>query len=374
MINKFTNNSSNAPSIIDDASLSEETKNGIVKSVNSLFKIIKGTNPNAGFKDLVQYFADNKSVDAAERAYDLLYKGYKMAKLPGYENIDYNEIYLNIKPKQETFEDLNLHIEDEFVIPFDEDQLSNPEYYENRIKNNSKKHKIKFYQMKGWHYTSIIVTIVLLTGGVEKVVKNNEWGYLWIISAVLSVTGILLNIYQDYYYYRHKASRVLLIIAGVLSLPIGFLLMAAGILLNEQKSKESFEFIEDPDVLKDTTSGITKKSLLGIRNLVKVEKIKYYLHIGLSTFVGFILGWYFKVPNTKLMSMFLHSNSLMRKDFVLEYHRKNSPFFSTELFSFNWIVFIFSTLICFFILMYLNDVKFRQYIHDKIESLKLKRQ
>ena len=148
----------------------------------------------------------------------------------------------------------------------------------------------------------------------------------------------------------------------------------AGILLNEQHTKESFEFIEEPDVLKDTTSRITKKSLLGIRNLVKDEKIKYYLHIGLSTFVGFFLGWYFKVPNTKLMSMLLKANSLWRKDLVLEYHRKNSPFFSTELFSFNWIVFIFSTLICFFILMYLNDLKFRQYIQDKIESVKPKRQ
>lgn len=228
--------------------------------------------------------------------------------------------------------------------------------------------------MKGWHYTSLIVTIVLLAGGVEKVVKNNDWGYLWIVSAILSVTGILLNIYQDYYYYRHKASRVLLIIAGVLSLPIGFLLMAAGILLNEQHTKESFEFIEEPDVLKDTTSRITKKSLLGIRNLVKDKKIKYYLHIGLSTFVGFFLGWYFKVPNTKLMSMLLKANSLWKKDLALEYHRKRSGFFSTELFSFNWIVFIFSTLICFFILMYLNDVKFRKYILGKIDSLKVKRQ
>ena len=117
-----------------------------------------------------------------------------------------------------------------------------------------------------------------------------------------------------------------------------------------------------------------RTQVIRYRNLVKDEKIKYYLHLGLSTFVGFFLGWYFKVPNTKLMSMLLKANSLWKKDLALEYHRKKSGFFSTELFSFNWIVFIFSTLICFFILMYLNDVRFRKYILGKIDSLRVKRQ
>lgn len=151
-----------------------------------------------------------------------------------------------------------------------------------------------------------------------------------------------------------------------------FVLVIIGFIIYEKSSNINDEFPERPKKMVDKISEFTFKSLIQIRQLIKDAKIKYYLHIGLSTFVGFFLGWYFKVPNTKLMSMLLKANSLWKKDLALEYHRKKSGFFSTELFSFNWIVFIFSTLLCFFILMYLNDVKFRQHIQDKLNSLKLK--
>lgn len=85
--------SANDPSIIDDASLSEEAKSNIVGSVSRLFETLKAENPNATFKDFVKFFASKKSLAAADKSYDLLYKGYKMAKLSGYESMNYKSIY-----------------------------------------------------------------------------------------------------------------------------------------------------------------------------------------------------------------------------------------------------------------------------------------
>lgn len=96
LINNVTDNISNDPTIINFDLLTEEKKDGIVASLSSLFEIIKASNPNASFKDLVNYYAENKSLAGAEKAYDLLFKGYKLSQLPGYESIDYDSVYFEL--------------------------------------------------------------------------------------------------------------------------------------------------------------------------------------------------------------------------------------------------------------------------------------
>lgn len=94
---KSEEHTSNDPEMIDDNTLSNEDKQSLIGHVKTMFDAMKGTNPKATFKDLVNYFSDITSKESADKAYDLLYKGYKMAKLSGYENMNwkatYNEIF-----------------------------------------------------------------------------------------------------------------------------------------------------------------------------------------------------------------------------------------------------------------------------------------
>ena len=96
------------------------------------------------------------------------------------------------------------------------------------------------------------------------------------------------------------------------------------------------------------------------------RRVRIYSYLVLSTFAGFMLGWYFKLPNNILLIQLGKCDSLFRKNLVLDFYKNKSTFFSTVFFSFNWVVFLLSTLICFLLLLFFNDAKFRQYLFDKI--------
>lgn len=251
--------------------------------------------------------------------------------------------------------------------------------------------------MKRWHYSSLLLIVILLIitssyqsncnsiTPVEGEKKNEKMKTIDLGDTKEKVPLYRSSSSQEVKYNPNpkqleeqtepqtEAKQEHEVLYGSLVLLV-IVLVIIGFIIYEKSSNINDEFTEGPKKMVDKISEFTFKSLIQIRLFIKDVKIKYYLHTGVSAFVGFFLGWYFKVPNTKLMSMLLKANSLWKKDLALEYHRKKSGFFSTELFSFNWIVFIFSTLICFFILMYLNDLKFRKYILGKIDSLRVKRQ
>ena len=197
--------------------------------------------------------------------------------------------------------------------------------------------------------------------------NNSVFGYLMIASAIFTFSGIMLDLYlDDYNNDISKFSLILYLIGSICIGPAGIFLMGVVLLSKDDSSiKKQIE----PNVtkldLKKRTSNLTKNILLNIKVFVKGMKTKNYWSLGESIFVGFLLGWYYKVPNANLLFDLSESDSLWSKNLLLESIKQQSSFFSTELFTFNWIVFILSTLISFLLLLFFTDDVFRQYLYDK---------
>lgn len=127
-----------------------------------------------------------------------------------------------------------------------------------------------------------------------------------------------------------------------------------------------FILIVSTNFLKGSPLRIYLKSFLGIRMNGGRTKIQNYWYLGFSFVIGILLGWYFKSPNTKLIIELGNCDSLWRKDLVIEYYRNQSSFFSADFFTFNWTMFLLSTLFCSLLLLFFNDKIFRQYLYNKI--------
>lgn len=124
--------------------------------------------------------------------------------------------------------------------------------------------------------------------------------------------------------------------------------------------------IVSTNVLKDSPLRIYLKSFLGVRMNGGRTKIQNYWYLSFSFVIGILLGWYFKSPNTKLIIELGNCDSLWRKDLVIEYYKNQSSFFSADFFTFNWTMFLLSTLFCSLLLLFFNDKIFRQYLYNKI--------
>ncbi len=112
-----------------------------------------------------------------------------------------------------------------------------------------------------------------------------------------------------------------------------------------------------------------KNSSFKIR-LKKINgKVRVYIYIVLSLFIGFFLGWYYKLPNGKLYEILLDKESKWRKDLTLEFAKKSEPFFSNEYFSFNWLAFILVSVACLFCLMSIDYFNLWTKAKEKVKSL-----
>lgn len=127
-----------------------------------------------------------------------------------------------------------------------------------------------------------------------------------------------------------------------------------------------FKHIVSNNVLKGIPLRIYLKYLIENGLNGRGTNILNYKYLGLSTVIGILLGWYYKLPNTKLLIELGKCDSLWRKDLAIEYYKNQSSFISTELFAFNWTVFFLCTLLCFLLLLFFNDKTFRKYLYDKI--------
>lgn len=252
------------PQMIDESGLSDDVKRKIVDNIIVLYDSLLEDNPNTTFEDVVNHFAELSSPKSAENAYDLLFKAYKEAKLPGYENMNWKGIYnklfkvkdaantlLNIidnNPdiKSETellqeenynFDEYDIYLAENDIMPFDEDQYSDPEYYSRRMqKDNNAKDNIKLYHMKAWYNTSLFLMVLLFIGGIWGITKQTSFGFLPLISGALAFGGILM-----YHKNSFGIARIFLILAGILSVPIGILLVIAGIRIYTLSKNRNYE-------------------------------------------------------------------------------------------------------------------------------------
>jgi hypothetical protein len=120
----------------------------------------------------------------------------------------------------------------------------------------------------------------------------------------------------------------------------------------------------------ETTNQNTKvKRNLRIR---LTGRIRIYLYVVLSFIIGFLLGWYYKLPNEILLIKLSEADSLWRKNIIVEYAKQISPFISNEYFSFNWFVFIVGSIISFLCLFFLDYFNVWNYLINNAKTLKLK--
>jgi len=95
------------------------------------------------------------------------------------------------------------------------------------------------------------------------------------------------------------------------------------------------------------------------------REVKNSMYLCLALLLGFLGGWYFKLPNAELLTKLSRYDSLWRTNIAVKILKGKSSFFSTDNFDFNWIAFFLSTFLCFFFLMFFNDKIFRQYLYNK---------
>jgi hypothetical protein len=85
--------------------------------------------------------------------------------------------------------------------------------------------------------------------------------------------------------------------------------------------------------------------------LITKRKIRITVYFIISALLGFMSGWLFKLPNSKLLLGLYTQESEWKKGLVLKLMKKSEPFFSTEYFSFNWVAFFTGTFLSFGILI-----------------------
>lgn len=84
---------SSDPRIIPDDNLSDEQRLQMVDYVKKLMGIVQVNTPEAGFKELMEFFIENAGKQKADLAYDMLFKSYKLAGFKGSDTISYTDLY-----------------------------------------------------------------------------------------------------------------------------------------------------------------------------------------------------------------------------------------------------------------------------------------
>lgn len=207
-----------------------------------------------------------------------------------------------------------------------------------------------------------------------------------VLSQTLKLDAYLVEDYRSIRFYRYFIGILLISLASFIltrkfsSAPIQtkIILSNRNYTFDENAQFQSvleFKSNKSEEKIEQAIKGapvIEEKSMLQTYIYSKERKVQNIRHLGISTFAGFILGWYYKVPNSENLIGLSECDSLWRKNLIIDLQKKNSSFFSTDLFSFNWLVFFFTTLICFMLLLFFTDEKFRQYLYDKLTFRKEK--
>lgn len=99
---------------------------------------------------------------------------------------------------------------------------------------------------------------------------------------------------------------------------------------------------------------------------IKNKTVRISLYLFFSIVIGFLLGWYYKLPNVYFLTKLIPFETQLARESTIESVRQVVPLISNEYFSFNWFMFFFSSIICFFILIITDYLKY--WLDKKLEN------
>ena len=186
-------------------------------------------------------------------------------------------------------------------------------------------------------------------------------GRILIIIAVLSVVMNFSNMVQNIY--------AIMSTVAYFSLGVYLIGLGKGKVYNKKYVNPSNNLEVNKLEFSSHKNMNFKNSSFIIRQKKINGKVRLYIYLVVSLLIGFFLGWYYKLPNEKLLEILLDNDSKWRKDLTLEFARKQEPFFSSEYFSFNWVAFILVTVACLLCLMSIDYFDLWPKAKEKVKSL-----
>jgi len=153
----------------------------------------------------------------------------------------------------------------------------------------------------------------------------------------------------------YRVKRYFRFYVGVILLSIGSFLIRKRRLLRDESSQI------------DLTENITTDSSTLLSNLlIRINKYQQYIKYSvISIAIGVFFGGYLRTPNKRLLDFVSDVDSEWQKELTIERARKSSHFFFCDSFSFNWAAFFISALISIFLILFLFDKPFRQFIYNR---------
>lgn len=149
--------------------------------------------------------------------------------------------------------------------------------------------------------------------------------------------------------------------------------ISKGKIYNKRLLMNDINNVAEPSGI-ELTSKNDSVNILKLISFIKLINNNYriYLYILISSLLGLLLGWYYRLPTEELLFTLFKQKSEWRKDLALDLMRKSEPLFTSELFSFNWAMFIGGTILCFLCFFLLDYLKAWRYILLKTKGIRLK--